>query len=574
MYFSRKLYVLAFEYFISRKTLRSVVQGKKVSKPIVRISVISIILAVVVNLITIAVVTGFQQEVRQKVSGFGSHIFIMSASESSVYEADPIRKDQNFLKSIISNPEVKSLYEVGYKPVLFQSDKNEITYKLPSGKDTSETHQTVQGAIIKGIGSDYDLSFFEQYLIDGALPTFHDDTLSTTVLISQKLAKDLHFKVGDTVDAFFVRNAPVKRKFNICGIYDTGLEEFDKKIVVGDLKYVQKLNDWGITSQIEVEDSLYQGQLILRANISGGNGNYRCDWGEGFEPHTRIPYCPLEDTVIRLVASDYWSNLNASFNETSLPDTSYIKITCKGTAYSPCDFQLNELDELDREYLNESGSKFALKASQKTVEIEITPGKGSYENYVGGFEIALHDWDNLDAVADEIRKKIEFVPSPYDELLKVVSVKESESDIFTWLGFLDVNVFIILLLMILIGIINMGSALLVLILIRTNFIGLLKAMGATNWSIRKIFLIQAAHLIGRGMLWGNVIGLAICFIQNKFGVMSLNPEVYYLNAVPIELHWYHWVLLNVGTLVVCLVALLLPSAVISRINPVKAIKFN
>ena len=164
--------------------------------------------------------------------------------------------------------------------------------------------------------------------------------------------------------------------------------------------------------------------------------------------------------------------------------------------------------------------------------------------------------------------------TPNGEVLKATSIIENEPDIFVWLGFLDVNVIIILVLMILIGIINMGSALLVLILIRSNFIGMMKAMGATNWSIRKIFLIQAGFLIGRGMLWGNLIGLAICLAQKYFGLLPLDPEVYYLSQVPIEINVWHWLLLNVGTLVVCLSALIIPSMVIARINPVKAIKFN
>ena len=103
---------------------------------------------------------------------------------------------------------------------------------------------------------------------------------------------------------------------------------------------------------------------------------------------------------------------------------------------------------------------------------------------------------------------------------------------------------------------------------------MMKAMGATNWSIRKIFLIQAGFLIGRGMLWGNIIGLAICFIQKYTGFISLNPEVYYLTQVPIELNWWQWLLLNIATLVICILALIIPSVVITRIDPVKAIKFN
>ena len=169
---------------------------------------------------------------------------------------------------------------------------------------------------------------------------------------------------------------------------------------------------------------------------------------------------------------------------------------------------------------------------------------------------------------------IDFIPNEYDEVLKTTSIKNNQREIFVWLGFLDINVIIILVLMVLIGIINMGSALLVLILIRSNFIGMMKAMGATNWSIRKIFLIQATFLISRGMLWGNIIGVGLCLLQKYFGVFKLNPEVYYLSQVPIELTFSHWLILNLGTLLVCVLALIIPSIVITRIDPVKAIKLD
>lgn len=565
---------LSFEYFISRKTLTSVVHGKKVSKPIVRISLISIILAVVVNLITIAVVTGFQQEVRQKVIGFGSHIFLHSEGGGDIYESNPIRIAQPMIKEIKKDNRIASVNPVGYKPVLFQSDKKEITYKLPDGRDTSEIQQNVFGAVIKGIASDYDLSFYKEHLVKGELPVFNKDTISDAVLISKTLASNLHFSVGDTVNAFFVRNQPVKRKFRIAGIYETGLEEFDLKTVIGDLRYVQELSDWGIKAEITVDDTMYNGQLIIRADVTGGNGNYRFDWGKGFKTFNGFTLCPLHDTTIRLIASDYWSDVNAPMSETTLADTAYLKVTIKGTGLSYCDFKMNDINELDKNYLSEDGRKFSLQASEKTVFFESTPGKGTSDEYIGGFEISLNNWDELDEVYNDIEKRVKFIPTPYDELIKVTSIKQSQNEIFVWLGFLDINVAIIITLMIIIGIINMGSALLVLILIRTNFIGMMKAMGANNWSIRKIFLMQAGYLIGRGMLWGNVIGLAICFIQAKFNIISLNPEIYYLNKVPIELEFFHWLLLNVGTLVVCLTALIIPSVVITRISPVKAIKFN
>ncbi len=566
---------MSYEYFISKKTLKSVVQGKKVSKPIVRISIISIALAVIVNLITIAVVTGFQQEVRQKVSGFGSHIFIMGASEGSIYESEPIRKDQPFIESIKSQKGVKTIFPVGYKPVLFQSKKNEIKYTLPSGKDTSEIQQNVYGTVLKGVNDDYDWSFFKDNLVEGKIPVF-SDSVSNKILISKKLSDNLNFTVGDTVNAYFVRTQPVINQFVVSGIYETGLEELDKKIVMSDLRTVQKLNDWGIHITPELDDTLgVDGNITVRLNINGGNGLYRCNWGgSGFSGVTALGLWPHKDTTYRIIATDSWSGLNAPIEDSAIPDTAYIKVTVEGDPYGDCDFEMDDNGELKRTYLNQSGSKFSLKAPSKTVTLEMIAGNGSSHNYVGGFEINVKNWDDLSAITKDIEKKVEFIPTPFNEMLQVTSIKDNQRDIFVWLGFLDINVIIILSLMIIIGIINMGSALLVLILIRSNFIGMMKSMGATNWKIRKIFLIQAGFLIGRGMLIGNVIGLGICFAQSQFGIIPLNPEVYYLSQVPIELNVWHWLILNVATLFVCLVSLILPSIVITRINPVKAIKFD
>ena len=572
VYFSRKSAVLlAFEYFISRRTLKSVVQGKKVSRPIVRISVISIALAVIVNLVTLAIVTGFQQEVRQKVKGFGAHIFIMTASDYSIFESAPIRKEQKFLKNIESIKGVSSVHAVGYKPVLFQSQKEEVEYKLPNGKDTSQVQQNVFATVLKGVEDTYDWSFFEEHLISGKIPEF-GDSISNKVLISQRLANDLRFETNDTVGAFFVRNVPIKQRFVISGIYETGLEEFDKKFVLADLRYVQVLNDWGIHSLVELEDTLFrENYLILKANVSGGNGYHRYDWGRGFQERALTAICPNKDTVIRLIATDYLGDMTAAPETTTIPDTAYMKITVAGIPNAPCDCFKDETGEIIRHF---DGNRFVVNATHKSLTFEMIPGKGSSEQYVGGFEVNVDNWDHLDQLHKEIDHKVAFIPSAFNEQLKVTSIKENENDIFVWLGFLDYNVIIILILMIIIGIINMGSALLVLILIRSNFIGILKSIGASNWKIQKIFLIQAAFLIGRGMLIGNIIGLAICFAQQWFGIIPLDPKVYYLNQVPIELNVWHWLFLNLGTLLVCVLALFIPSQVISRISPVKAIKFN
>ncbi len=565
---------MSFEYFISKRILKNEAEGTKVSRPIVRISLLSIALAVVVNLITIAVVTGFQHEVRQKVSGFGSHAFIMNTSESSVYECDPIYKNQSFYPNLKKMNGVAHVQYVAYKPVLFQSDKKEIKYTLSNGKDTSKTQQEIQGAIIKGVGENFDWSFFKEHLVKGKLPIYNEEEVSNDLLISTRIARDLNYKVGDEIRAFFVKKQPVKRMFKVVGIYETGLEEFDKKIVIGDIKNVQKLNDWGIQASITLDDTLNKGYLVFRGNITGGNENYRYDWGNGYQTARGLSFCPVKDTVIRLIASDFIVDINGKNEVTSIPDTAYLSIKITGEKQSICEFNLNSDGEIQRKYLNKKGTKYALTCPNKTLEFVQKDGKGSFQNYVSGFEVTVKNWDDLDKTINSIKKKIEFIPTENLEELKVTSIMENQADIFVWLGFLDLNVYIILILMIVIGIINMGSALLVLILVRTNFIGMMKSMGATNWSIRKIFLIQGAYLIGKGMILGNIVALSFCFIQSHFGIMTLNPEVYYLSKVPIELSFMHWLVLNIGTLVICVLALVVPSFVITRVNPVKAIKFN
>lgn len=563
---------LPFENFISRKLLRSELQNKKVSRPIVRISVISIALAIVVNLITIAVVTGFQKEVSNKVSGFGSHLLIMGQGENSIYECEPIHKNQTFLSDLQKNDRIATIAPVAYKPVLFQSDKQERLMHTKKG-DTSYVQQEIIGAVLKGIDANYDLTFFQRHLVEGRLPKFDKNTISEDIILSEQIVKDLNLQLNDEVRAFFVKNQPVKRIFKLVGIYRTGLEEFDRKIALGDIRCVQQLNDWGIQTRIDVEDTLANGQLIIRANVSGGNGNYRYDWGKGYETYAGFTICPVKDTLIKVVVSDYTIDVRGRNEQTSIPDTAYLKIKVTGERKATCVFNLKD-GHLQKSFLGADGNTFSIDAGSKLLTFHSTPGRGSFSNYVGGFELTVKNWNELPQVAEELKRRVSFLPNEHNESLAVSSIQENQEDIFVWLGFLDVNVVIILTLMILIGIINMGSALLVMILVRSNFIGLMKAMGASNWSIRKIFLYQAGWLILRGMLIGNAIGLGLCLAQKQFGLMKLDPTVYYLDRVPVDIDLTFVGLLNAGTLIICIGALIIPSMVISRVDPAKAIKFN
>lgn len=186
---------------------------------------------------------------------------------------------------------------------------------------------------------------------------------------------------------------------------------------------------------------------------------------------------------------------------------------------------------------------------------------------VGAFEIFVKDFDNIKTTGIQV----------YDQTSSTLDTKtiiEKYSYIFDWLQLFDFNIVVILGVMILVATINMVVALLVLILERTQMIGILKAMGANNWTVRKIFLYNAFYLIVRGLFWGNLIGIAILLIQQQFGVVQLNPENYYVNQAPVYLNWGYIALLNLLTITVCFVVLLIPSYIITKISPVKAIRFE
>ena len=499
-------------------------------------------------------------------------MLIMGNGENSIYECEPIHKDQAFLTGLKNDPGIASIAPVAYKPVLFQSEKKERSIRTKKG-DTTYVQQEIIGAVLKGIDEKYDLSFFQKHLLEGRLPKFQKDVISEEIILSEQIVNDLNLKLNEEVRAFFVKNQPVKRIFKLVGIYRTGLEEFDRKIALGDIRCVQQLNDWGIQARIEVADTLTNGQLIIRAEVSGGNGNFRYNWGKGYETYAGFTLCPTKDTTIRVVVSDYYSDIRGHNEQTSIADTAYLSIKVSGNKNASCLFTL-EAGILQKNFLDDSGNNFSIHAGEKTITFASEPGKGSFHNYIGGFELAVKNWNELPELTADLKRTVAFLPNEHNESLAVSSIQENQADIFIWLGFLDVNVVIILTLMILIGIINMGSALLVLILVRSNFIGLLKAMGASNWTIRKIFLYQAGYLILRGMVIGNIVGIGFCLLQKNLGLLTLDPTVYYLDKVPVSIDITFILLLNLGTLVVCLGALIIPSMVITRVDPVKSIKFN
>lgn len=192
---------------------------------------------------------------------------------------------------------------------------------------------------------------------------------------------------------------------------------------------------------------------------------------------------------------------------------------------------------------------------------------------VGAFEVFLTDFDQLQSKGEEIYEATYDEKNPLNTL-DSQTIAQKYYYIFEWLELFDFNIIVILIVMVIVATINMVVALLVLILERTKFIGTLKSLGATNWSIRKIFLYNAAYLIAKGLFWGNVIGIVFILIQQQFGLVKLNPENYYVTTAPVYLDWTYIVLLNLGTMLVCLLVLLIPSYIITKISPIKAIRFD
>lgn len=214
-----------FEYFISRRIrLKS---GASFSRPIIKVSIAGIALGLAVMIISVAILNGFQKEIKQKVVGFGSHIQISHFDSNNSYEPTPISIGENDLKKIEAIEGVEHVNSFGLKAGIIKTD------------------QQIHGIVLKGIDKDYDWSFFQQKIVQGKAPVFQDSAATNDLLISKKIADLLNFKAGDDVRVYFIIDNSVRgRKFKISGIYDTGLMEFDEMYILGDIRHIRRLNDW------------------------------------------------------------------------------------------------------------------------------------------------------------------------------------------------------------------------------------------------------------------------------------------------------------------------------------------
>jgi len=415
--------MMNFPYFIAKRLIKREKQGVSFSQPINVIAIIGIAAGLAVMIIAVAILTGFKQQIREKVVNFGSHIQITNYDSNTSYETTPISDTMSFIDEIKTILGIKHIQKFAIKAGIIQA--------------IEET----QGVVLKGISNDYDWSYFSSALVDGSVFTVTDTGRTDNVVISKKLSDMLSLKTGDSFVMYFVQDPPRVRRFTISGIYETSLEEFDKVYVFCDIEHIRRLNGW---------------------------------------------------------------------------DNSMIS----------------------------------------------------------GFEVFINKFDHIDIMTEKVRDAIGFRLFEDEAYYKVTNVKTMYPQIFDWLNFQDINVVIIIILVLIVAGFNMISGLLILILEKTNMIGVLKSLGSENKSIRKVFLYQAAYLIGKGLFWGNLIGIGIALLQLKTGLITLDPSTYYIKTVPINLDIIHIVILNIGSMIGILTMLLIPSQLISRITPVKAIKYD
>lgn len=390
---------------------------KSFTATVSRIGVGSIALGLAVALIAFAVLFGYKGAIQEKVFSLDAHLRVTQFTLNRSFEETPLPLHSPLYDHPERVPEIRHIQAVAHKGGILK------------------TKEELQGALLKGVGKDYDWETFRPNLVEGRLPDFSDTTDSKEILMSRRLASLLKVKVGEGVPMYFLQQPPRVRKLTVVGLYETNLDaEFDSQLILGDLRLVQKLNGWG-------------------------------------------------------------------------PDT------------------------------------------------------------VGAYEIFVNDVGQIPTAANAVARLL-----TSEQNLETVT--ERFPALFDWLTILDRNIVVFLGLILAVCSFNMVSILLVMMMERTPMIGLLKALGSTDWQIRQVFLYQGVALIGQGLLLGNLLGYGLCWLQSRFHLIPLDPAAYYVSTVPIAWNWPVALLLNAATLLLVSAVLLIPTIVVTRIQPVKAIAFT
>lgn len=403
---------------------------------IIKIAVAGVAIGLAVMIITMSTITGFKNQITDKIFGFWGHMHITNNNITISSEQVPIDSDLAFADSLLQIAEVTYNSEDGVSTQVSKGGIRHIQeYAVASA--ILNTKEDYEGIILKGVGFDFDWDNMSTYIKEGRPIQLSRDSLSDDILVSETTSKRMKLSVDQSIIVSYVKDRDIiKRRFRICGIYKTGLLEFDERFAMIDIREIQQFLKWA-------------------------------------------------------------------------------------------------------------------------------------PNEIAGYEVFLDDLDDLDLMDNYI-----YYSDILPRGLLAQSIKNKYSSIFEWLELQNINETVILLLMIIVCVINMITAILILILERTNMIGILKSLGSTNQSIRKIFLYHGFYIILWGILIGNVIGIGLCLLQKKFGILKLEESDYYLSVAPIEFNFLSILLMNVLTIIVVLAALIIPTYLITKITPVKALRFK
>lgn len=404
--------------FIARRIAFN--QQRSFSRFVIRLSIGATVISVAVMILTLAFASGFQKTIAQKVFSFWGHVRVQSydASPVSIAEEYPIHKNDSVLRLKDYDPAIQSVQPFATKNAILK------------------TPATIEAVLLKGVEKGYDFSNLQNFLVEGRWVHFADSGYSNEINLSSYTATQLNLKVNDQVLIYFIpRGAPPRpRKLTVAGIFKTGIEDYDKHIALGDLKLIQRMNDWDSTE-------------------------------------------------------------------------------------------------------------------------------------VGGYEIFLHDFKQADAVSDNIVTQLPIG-------VKSTTIKNIYPNIFDWLALQNKTILIVLIIMIVIATLNLITCLLILVLERTRMIGVLKALGARNTTVQQIFLYHGSFITFVGLLAGNVIGLLICWLQQRYGFIPLPEDAYWMSKAVADVVWWQILAVDAGTFLVCFLVLLIPTVIVRKVRPVKAIRFS
>lgn len=601
---------------------------KSFSRAILRLAVVAIALSMVVMILATAIVSGFKNTISEKIFGFWGHIHITSSYSPSSYsfESSPMNQNQAFyphvdtvgqiLHKVPTMDLVNTIHLNKYNPYLslalalimvalvfsfapkfikeriklgrrlsiatlltltsivllvsqeYQIAQKEVVQQTQGGirhiqlyihkEGIIKTKDQIEGIVLRGVGADYDWEFLRNYIKEGDILDSQAEEAANGILISETTANRLKLSLGDKFLIYFVQEGnSLGRKFTITGIYKTGLEEYDRRFALVDVRKLQQLNNWRPFKNYPIELELDEEQFILKG-LTAGTAPNDLGWTYVQDHFNKGNLLNLESKddmgaviphqVARLKQLQIGDSLNVNYTDNS-GDTHSFNYYVAGIYQGPDDTRIQKTVFVNWQSINNLN--------------QVLPAQ------VSGFEIFVDNIKDLDALGDYTNYVTLMGEDQYAN-----TIKEIQPNIFDWLSLTDMNERIILLLMILVSIINMTTSLMILILERTNMIGILKALGTQNWSIRKIFLYNAAYIIGWGLLLGNIIGIGLCLLQVQFGIITLPEDLYYVSVVPIEFNWLTILALNIGTMFITLMVLIIPSWLVSKIDPVKAIRFS